>query len=107
MIGEGQQQEITDVARASQGVSAIEGERGGLQDPEVRNRGVMSERSPEEGVPQVRRPRLRQIYCETCCLILENYQHLLKCHGCRNWIHEGCVEVMDIGTSWHADMFDV
>ena len=28
----------------------------------------------------------------------------MKCHGCRNWIHEGCVELMDIGTSWNADM---
>ena len=33
MIGESQQQGTTDAARASQGVSAIEGERGGPQDP--------------------------------------------------------------------------
>ena len=78
MIGEGQQQEITDVARASQGVSAIDGGSGGPQDPEVRTRGVMSERSPEEGVPQVRRPRLRQASCETCCLILEQFFGSMK-----------------------------
>ena len=104
MIGDNQLQRTTDAAWESQGLSASEGERGGPQHPGVRAKGVMSERSPEEGVPQVRRPRLRQVGCETCCLRLEQYQRLLQCHGRRNWIHEGCVEQLDIGTSWHADM---
>ena len=64
----------------------------------------MSERRPEEGDPQAGRPRLRQVGCETCCLRLEQYQRLLQCNGCRNWTHEECVEQLDIGTSWHADV---
>ena len=35
---------------------------------------------------------------------MESYHHLLKCCGCRNWVHEGCPEILDIGTSWHADV---
>ena len=104
MIGENQLQGTTDAAWESQGVSANEGERGGPQPPGGIIGGGMLERSPEEGVPQARRPRLRQVGCETCCLRLEQYQRLLQCHGCRNWIHEECVEQLDIGTSWHADM---
>ena len=104
MIGGNQLQVATVAARESQEVSAVGSERGEPEDPEIRTRGVRLERSPEEGVPQARRPRLRQVYCETCCLRVETYHHLLKCCGCRNWVHEGCLELLDIGTSWHADM---
>ena len=27
-----------------------------------------------------------------------------QCSGCGNWTHQGCVEQLDIGTSWHAEM---
>ena len=102
--GDNELQRTSDTARESQGLSANEGERRGSQHPGVRTGEVMSERRPEEGVPQAGRPRLRQVGCETCCLRLEQYQRLLQCNGCRNWTHEGCVELLDIGTSWHADM---
>ena len=84
MFGGNQLQGTTVAARESQVVSAVGSERGELEDPEVRTRRVRSERSPEEGVPQARRPRLRQVYCETCCLRVESYHHFLKCCGCRN-----------------------
>ena len=71
MIGDNQLQGTTDAAWESQGVSASEGERGGSQHPGVRTGEGMSERRPEEGVPQAGRPRLRQIGFETCCLRLE------------------------------------
>ena len=92
MIGDNQLQRTTDAAWASQGLSASDGERGGSQHPGVITGEVMSERRPEEGVPQVGRPCLRQVGCETCCLRLEQYQQLRQCNGCRNWTHEGCVE---------------
>ena len=104
MIGGNQLQVATLEAQGSRELSAVGSEGGDQENPEVRTRGVRMERSPDEGVPQARRPRLRQISCETCCLRVENYHHLLKCCGCRNWVHEGCLEVFDIGTSWHADV---
>ena len=104
MLGGNQLQVATLAAQESQEVSAAGSEGGDQENPEVRTRGVRMERSPDEGVPQARRHRLRQISCETCCLRVENYHHLLKCCGCRNWVHEGCLEVLDIGTPWHADV---
>ena len=61
MIGDDQLQRTSDTARESQGLSADVGEHRGPQHPEVRARGVMSERYPEEGVPPAGRPRHRQI----------------------------------------------
>ena len=107
MIGGNQLQVATLEAQESRELSAAGSEGGDQENPEVRTRGVRMERSPDEGVPQARRPRLRQISCDTCCLRMENYHHLLKCCGCRNWVHEGCLEVLDIGTAWHADVFYV
>ena len=76
MIGDNELQRTSDTARESQGLSANEGERRGSQHPGVRTGEVMSERRPEEGVPQAGRPRLRQVGCETCCLRLEQYPRL-------------------------------
>ena len=89
MVGDDQLHRTSDTARESQGVSAEVGEHQGLQYPEVRVRGVMTERYSEEGVPQAARSRHRQISCETCCLRLEQYQQLWQCSGCRLWTHEG------------------
>ena len=95
------------VAQESREGSAAGSEGGEQEDPGARARGVRLERSPDEGVPQARRARMRQVACETCCLRLETYHHLIKCCGCLNWVHRTCLEVLDIGTSWHADVFDV
>ena len=104
MIGDDQLQRTSDTARESQGLSAdVDGHRD-PQHPEVRVRGVMTERYSEEGVPQAVRSRHRQISCETCCLRLEQHQRHWQCSGCRHWTHEGCTEQFDFGTKWHADM---
>ena len=104
MVGDDQLRRLSDTARESQGVSAGVGEHQGPQHPEVRTRGVTTERYSEEGVPQAVRSRHRQISCETCCLRLEQYQRHWQCSGCRHWTHEGCTEQFDFGTKWHADM---
>ena len=57
-----------------------------------------------EGVPVAGRPTHQQISCETCNLRLEQHQRQVKCHVCTSWIHDGCVEVLHIGSKWNADM---
>ena len=57
-----------------------------------------------EGVPVAGRPTFQQISCETCNQRLEQHQRQVKCHVCTSWIHEGCVEVLHIGSKWNADM---
>ena len=92
------------VAQESREVNAVGSEGGEQEDPGVISRGVRMERSPEEGVPQARRSRMIQVACETCCLIVESYHDLIRCCGCRNWVHTTCLEVVDIGTKWHVEM---
>ena len=105
-------QRVVDSARESPGVSAnAEGQgtsqrvgRRGSPQPEVRTGEVISERRPEEGASQAEGPRYKQVLCETCCLRLKRYQHLSQCNGCSSWTHRECVEQLDIGASWHAEM---
>ena len=86
-----------------QGTSLLLGRRGSPH-PEVRARAVVSERRAEEGASRLERPRYEDLLCETCCLRLERYQQVSHCRGCGNWTHRGCVEQLDIGMSWHAEM---
>ena len=57
-----------------------------------------------EGVPVAGRPRHQQISCETCNQGLEPDQRQVKCHVCQAWMHDGCVEVLHMGSKWNADM---
>ena len=105
-------QRILDTARESPGSSAnLDGQgtsllfgRRGSPHREVRARAVISERRAEEGASRPERPRYEDLLCETCCLRLERYQQVSHCRGCGNWTHQGCVEQLDIGASWHAEM---
>ena len=57
-----------------------------------------------EGVPVADRPRHQQIGCETCGQGLEPQQRQVKCHVCSSWMHDGCIEILYIGSKWNADM---
>ena len=84
MIGGNQLQVATFAAQESREVRAVGREGGDQENPGEVIRGVRLERSPDEGDPQAGRPRIIQVSCETCCLRVESYRHLLKCCGCHN-----------------------
>ena len=51
-----------------------------------------------EGVPVAQRPNHQQIGCTTCGQGLEPHQRQLMCHVCSSWIHDTCVEILNIGS---------
>ena len=57
-----------------------------------------------EGVPVAQRPTHQQISCMTCSQALLPHQRQVLCHVCSSYIHHGCVEVLNIGSKWNADM---
>ena len=90
--------------RESSGVNAGMGERPAPQPFDVRPRGFGVESHSHEEVSIAERPRQRQIGCETCGLSFEPHHRRIKCHMCSLWMHEECIETLDIGTKWHAEM---
>ena len=57
-----------------------------------------------EGVPVAQRPPHQQIRCMTCSQTLEPEQRRLICHVCSSWMHDCCIETLNIGSNWKADM---
>ena len=57
-----------------------------------------------EGVPVAQRPNHQQTGCTTCGQVLEPQQRQLTCHVCSSWIHDTCVEILNIGSKWNVQM---
>ena len=57
-----------------------------------------------EGVPLAERPTHQQVSCMTCNLSLQEHERHQICPVCTSWIHTHCVEVLDIGVMFRADM---
>merc|ERR1712015_171840 len=57
-----------------------------------------------EGVAVAQRPPHQQIRCMTCNQTLEPEQRRLICHVCSSWMHDRCIETLNIGSNWKADM---
>ena len=104
MMGDNHYNRASGADRESSGIGAGMGDRQDPQPMNVRPRGLRAEPYSEEGGPQAERPRHRQISCETCCLSFEPYQRRVQCSGCSLWTHEECIEQLDFGTKWHAEM---
>ena len=60
-----------------------------------------------EGVPLAQRPTHQQIGCMTCSQLLRPHERQVICFVCSSWIHAPCVEVLNIGDTWRADMCSV
>ena len=57
-----------------------------------------------EGVPLADRPTHQQVSCMTCNMSLQEHERHQICPVCTSWIHTHCVEVLDIGVMFRADM---
>ena len=57
-----------------------------------------------EGVPVAQRPTHQQVCCMTCSQALRLDERQVICFVCSSWIHAHCVEVLNIGETWRADM---
>ena len=95
-------QQATDTGRESAKARAGMSERQAPQPAEHRPRGF--EPHVYEGVPVADRPRQKQIGCETCGQSLEPHQRRIKCHVCCLWMHDVCIETLQVGDKWNAEM---
>ena len=95
-------QQATDAGRESAEARTGMSERQVAQPEESRPRGF--EPHVYEGVSVAERPRQKQIGCETCGQSLEPHQRRIKCHVGGLWIHDVCLETLQIGDKWNADM---
>ena len=57
-----------------------------------------------EGVPTANLPTHQQINCMTCNQALRPHQRQILCYVCSSYVHHGCVEVLNIGYKYNADM---
>ena len=78
------------------------GEQGFPQPLEEMSRGLGPQ--VREGMSMADRPRVRQVGCETCGQIMEDFERKAKCQVCSFWTHDACFEKLCIGSMWYAEM---
>ena len=105
ILGDTPQSPAQGAARTDQGSARASVGVGERLAPQPAERLMSMMGSPVyEGVPVAQRPRHQQISCMTCNQALEPEQRQLKCHVCSSWIHDSCIETLQIGSKWNADV---